>query len=140
NIDESRRLDQNFGLENMILERGDAFDRVSIAAIALRATNAIVSGLYELLPRNEPILNSLRRLAGAIEPGGCLIYTNQPLHPQVEFIARVLRNREGEPWIMRRRTTAEMDELVCVAGFRKIAMEVDQWGMFTVSIARRAEP
>jgi len=29
---------------------------------------------------------------------------------------------------------------VCVAGFRKIAMEVDQWGMFTVSIARRAEP
>ena len=60
--------------------------------------------------------------------------------PQVEFIARVLRNREGQPWIMRRRTTAEIDELVRVSGFRKMAMEVDQWGMFTVSIARRAEP
>jgi hypothetical protein len=39
---------------------------------------------------------------------------------------------------MRRRTTAEIDELVHVAGFRKMAMEIDQWGMFTVSIAQRS--
>jgi hypothetical protein len=93
-----------------------------------------------LFPRNEPVLNSLRGLAGAIEPGGYLIYTNQTWHPQVEFIAHVLRNREGEPWIMRRRTTAEIDELLCVTGFRKLAREVDQWGMCTVAIARRAAP
>jgi hypothetical protein len=49
----------------------------------------------------------------------------------------VLRNREGERWIMRRRTTAEMDELVRAAGFEKIDMEIDQWGMFTVSVARK---
>ena len=140
NVDAARALAQEFGLKNVIVERGDAFDRDSIAAIAPRATIGIVSGLYELFPRNEPVLNSLHGFAVAIEPGGYLIYTNQPWHPQVEFIARVLRNREGEPWIMRRRTTAEIDELVCVAGFRKMAMEVDQWGMFTVSIARRAEP
>jgi SAM-dependent methyltransferase len=139
NVDAARALAQEFGLKNVAAERGDAFDGESIAAIAPRATIGIVSGLYELFPRNEPVLNSLRGLAGAIEPGGYLIYTNQPWHPQVEFIARVLRNREGEPWIMRRRTTAEIDELVCVAGFRKMAMEVDQWGMFTVSIAGRAE-
>jgi hypothetical protein len=136
NVDAARALAQEFGLENVTAERGDAFDRNSIAAIAPRATIGIVSGLYELFPKNEPVLNSLYGLARAIEPGGYLIYTNQPYHPQVEFIARVLRNREGEPWVMRRRTTAEIDELVCVAGFRKMAMEVDQWGMFTVSIAR----
>jgi hypothetical protein len=76
-------------------------------------------------------------VAEALEPGGYLIYTNQPWHPQVEFIARVLRNREGKPWIMRRRTTAEMDEIVSVAGFEKEEMAVDEWGMFTVSVARR---
>jgi alpha-beta hydrolase superfamily lysophospholipase/SAM-dependent methyltransferase len=140
NVDAARRLAQEFRLENITVERGDAFKRDSIAAIAPHPTIAIVSGLYELFPKNEPVLNSLRGLAEAIEPGGYLIYTNQPWHPQMEFIARVLRNREGEPWIMRRRTTAEIDELVRVAGFRKMAMEVDQWGMFTVSIARRAEP
>src|SRR5881296_4224721 len=140
NVDAARALAQEFGLENVTVERGDAFDRDSIAAIAPRATIGIVSGLYELFPNNEPVLNSLRGLAGAIEPGGYLIYTNQPWHPQVEFIARVLLNREGQPWIMRRRTTAEIDELVRVAGFQKVAMEVDQWGMFTVSIAQRPEP
>jgi alpha-beta hydrolase superfamily lysophospholipase/SAM-dependent methyltransferase len=139
NVDAARALAQEFGLKNVTVERGDAFDRDSIAAIAPPATIGIVSGLYELFPRNETVLNSLRGLAEAIEPSGYLIYTNQPWHPQVEFIARVLRNREGEPWIMRRRTTAEIDELVCVAGFQKMAMEVDQWGMFTVSIARRAQ-
>ena len=139
NIDAARALVQEFGLEDVTVERGDAFDRDSIAAIVPRATIGIVSGLYELFPGNEPVLNSLRGLAGAIEPGGYLIYTNQPWHPQVEFIARVLRNREGQPWVMRRRTTAEIDELVCVAGFRKIAMEIDQWGMFTVSIAQRSQ-
>ncbi len=140
NIDAARALAQEFGLKNVTAERGDAFDRDSIAAIAPRATIGIVSGLYELFPLNQAVLNSLRGLAGAIEPGGYLIYTNQPWHPQVEFIARVLRNREGQPWIMRRRTTAEIDELVRVAGFQKVAMEVDQWGMFTVSIAQRPEP
>ena len=139
NVDAARALVQEFGLENVTAERGDAFDRDSIAAIAPRATIGIVSGLYELFPRNEPVLNSLRGLAEAIEPGGYLIYTNQPWHPQVEFIAHVLRNREGQPWIMRRRTTAEIDQLVYVTGFRKMAMEVDQWGMFTVSIARRSQ-
>jgi hypothetical protein len=39
---------------------------------------------------------------------------------------------------MRRRTTAEMDQLVKRAGFEKIEMEIDQWGMFSVSLARRA--
>jgi len=81
----------------------------------------------------------LRGLIEALEPGGYLIYTNQPWHPQVEFIARVLRNREGKPWIMRRRTTAEMDELVRVAGFDKTEMEIDEWGMFSVSVARRGD-
>jgi hypothetical protein len=121
----------------VIVRRGDAFDRESLARIRPRATIGIVSGLYELFASNEPVLNSLHGMADAIEPGGYLIYTNQPWHPQLEFIAHVLVNREGERWIMRRRTTAEMDDLVRVAGFEKIDMEIDQWGMFTVSVARR---
>ena len=39
---------------------------------------------------------------------------------------------------MRRRTQAEMDELVCHAGFEKIEQWTDDWGIFTVSLAARA--
>ena len=102
-----------------------------------RPTIAVVSGLYELIPDNEPVLRSLRGLADAVKPGGHLLYTNQPWHPQVEFIACVLTNREGRPWVMRRRTQAEMDDLVRTAGFDKVAQEIDPWGIFTVSVARR---
>jgi alpha-beta hydrolase superfamily lysophospholipase/SAM-dependent methyltransferase len=139
NVDAATRLAHDFGLTNVTVAFGDAFDRASLSAIEPRPTIGIVSGLFELFSSNEAVLTSLRGLADAIEPGGHLVYTNQPWHPQVEFIARVLRNREGEPWIMRRRTTAEMDELVCTAGFEKITMEVDEWGIFTVSIARRVD-
>ncbi|OAI53229.1 hypothetical protein AYO44_16145 [Planctomycetaceae bacterium SCGC AG-212-F19] len=137
NLDAAGRLRDQLGLTNVTLLHGDAFDRASLAAITPRPSIAIVSGLYELFPDNEPVLRSLRGLADAVEPGGHLIYTNQPWHPQVEFIARVLTNREGQPWIMRRRTQAEMDELVRAAGFAKVAQEIDPWGIFTVSVARR---
>lgn len=139
NLDAAARLRDELGLTQVTLAHGDAFDWAGLAAVTPRPTIAIVSGLYELFPDNEPVLRSLGGLADAVEPGGHLIYTNQPWHPQVEFIARVLTNREGQPWIMRRRTQAEMDELVRNAGFEKISQEIDPCGIFTVSTARRVE-
>jgi hypothetical protein len=97
----------------------------------------VVSGLYELFPDNEKILASLKGLAQAMPEGGVLIYTNQPWHPQIELIARGLCDWDGRPWVMRRRTQAEMDDLVRAAGFVKEQMEIDRWGIFTVSLARR---
>lgn len=137
NVSAARALADELGLSDVVVEEGDAFDRASLAAIQPRPTIAIVSGLYELFPSNTPVAESLAGLADAVQPGGHLIYTNQPWHPQLEFIARVLQNREGKPWIMRRRTTAEMDQLVARAGFEKLEMEIDRWGMFSVSVARR---
>jgi SAM-dependent methyltransferase len=137
NLDAARQLADQFKLENVTIVQGDAFDRASIAGMTPRPTIVIVSGLFELFPANEPLRRSLAGIAEALEPGGLLIYTNQPWHPEVEFIARVLINREGQPWIMRRRTQAEMDELVRAAGFEKSDMEIDSWGIFTVSAARR---
>jgi len=137
NLDAARRRAEALGVQTARMIQGDAFDRAALAATTPRPTIAVVSGLYELFPDNEPVLRSLRGLADAVEPGGHLIYTNQPWHPQVEFIARVLTNREGRPWIMRRRTQQEMDELVRTAGFEKLTQEIDPWGVFTVSTARR---
>jgi alpha-beta hydrolase superfamily lysophospholipase/SAM-dependent methyltransferase len=138
NIAEGRRLAGQMGLgASVTCVQGDAFDRASLAGITPRPTIAVVSGLYELYPDNGRVLTSLRGLAEAVEEGGYLIYTNQPWHPQVEFIARVLINREGRPWVMRRRTTAEMDDLARAAGFEKLDQEIDPWGIFTVSVARR---
>jgi alpha-beta hydrolase superfamily lysophospholipase len=139
NVQRGLALVQERKLEHTVrFETGDAFDRESLAALRPRPTLAIVSGLYELFPSNQPVRESLAGLAGAIEPGGFLVYTGQPFHPQIEMIARTLpSHRDFRPWIMRRRTQAEMDQLVEAAGFRKIDQQIDEWGIFTVSIAQR---
>jgi alpha-beta hydrolase superfamily lysophospholipase/SAM-dependent methyltransferase len=137
NLDAAKFLAEKLLLKSVTLERGDAFDELSLAAVTPKPTIGIVSGLYELFPENAPLRRSLAELARAIDPGGYLLYTCQPWHPQVEMIARTLTNREGQPWIMRRRTQAEMDELVRQAGFEKVDQAIDRWGIFTVSVARR---
>ncbi len=137
NVSAATQLAERLGVRNVTVALGDAFDRGSLASVSPRPTIGIASGLYELFPDNERVSRSLRGLADAIEEGGYLIYTNQPWHPQVEFIARVLTNHQGQPWVMRRRSQAEMDELVRAAGFEKIGQDIDRWGIFTVSVARR---
>ncbi len=137
NLDAAAALARSLGVSNVSFKLADAFDRASLAAAAPQPTIAIASGLFELFPENEVVLQSLRGLADAVVDDGYFIYTNQPWHPQVEFIARTLVNREGKPWIMRRRSQAEMDALVAAAGFEKIDQLVDRWGIFTVSLARR---
>ena len=137
NVEAARQLSAALGVDGVRVARGDAFDAAGLANTRPRPTIAIASGLYELFPDNTPVSASLEGLAQALEPGGYLVYTNQPWHPQLELIAHTLTNREGHPWIMRRRTQAEMDQLVRAAGFRKLSMEIDRWGIFTVSLAQR---
>ena len=137
NLEAGLKLARELDVSNVTFAKADAFDQRSIASISPKPTVAIVSGLYELFPDNDRVLNSLRGLSEAVQEGGYLIYTGQPWHPQLEFIARVLTNRESQPWVMRRRTQEEMDELVRSVGFEKTDMEIDQWGIFTVSVARR---
>ena len=73
-----------------------------------------------------------------MESGSYLVYTDQPWHPQLEFIARTLTShRKGESWTMRCRTQGEMDALVQAAGFEKITQLCDEEDIFSVSIARR---
>jgi alpha-beta hydrolase superfamily lysophospholipase len=139
NVAAGRTLIRAKGLEAIAqFVEGDAFDPVSLGAIQPTSTLGIVSGLYELFPDNGMVSRSLSGLAAAIPPGGYLIYTGQPWHPQLELIARVLTShRQGQAWIMRRRTQAEMDQLVAAAGFRKVDQRIDEWGIFTVSVAER---
>jgi alpha-beta hydrolase superfamily lysophospholipase/SAM-dependent methyltransferase len=140
NVRDGAALIREKGLEGVArFLKGDAFDEESVASIAPRPTIAIVSGLYELFPENAPITASLRGVARVVESGGRLIYTGQPWHPQLELIARTLTShRGGQAWVMRRRTQAELDQLVAAAGFEKLEQWTDEWGIFTVSLAARA--
>ena len=139
NVEMARRRATERGLAGRVrCVTGDAFDAAGLAAIRPRPTLVVVSGLYELFPDNGPVLASLQGLAAAVADGGYLVYTNQPWHPQQEFIARVLTShRGGGPWIMRCRSQAEMDSLAAEAGFIKTDQRMETQGIFSVALARR---
>jgi SAM-dependent methyltransferase len=79
NVELGRRLIAEKGLR-VRFEQGDAFDRSALIALQPKPTVGVVSGLFELFPDNDRVRETLAGLAGAIEPGGCLIYTGQPWH------------------------------------------------------------
>ncbi|MCG7656399.1 bifunctional alpha/beta hydrolase/class I SAM-dependent methyltransferase [Wielerella bovis] len=138
NVAAGRALIAERGLQDIAtFDEVNAYDRANYQNLSPRPTLGIVSGLHELFPDNDLILQSLYGFGDAIESGGYLIYTGQPWHPQLEMIARSLTSHKaGSPdWVMRRRSQQEMDQLVERAGFEKIQQWIDEDGIFTVSLA-----
>lgn len=139
NVVKGRAMIEERGLDNVAqFIKGDAFDYASLATLEPSPTLGIVSGLYELFPDNALIKTSLAGLAAAIPAGGMLVYTGQPWHPQLKTIAYTLTSHQnGIPWMMRVRTQKELDTLVELAGFEKCHQVIDEFGIFTVSLAVR---
>lgn len=139
NVVKGRAMIKERGLDNVAqFIKGDAFNYASLATLEPSPTLGIVSGLYELFPDNALIKTSLAGLAAAIPAGGMLVYTGQPWHPQLKTIAYTLTSHQnGIPWMMRVRTQKELDTLVELAGFEKCHQVIDEFGIFTVSLAVR---
>ncbi|QTF07579.1 bifunctional alpha/beta hydrolase/class I SAM-dependent methyltransferase [Brenneria izadpanahii] len=139
NVTKGQAMIEERGLSQLAqFKTGNAFDYDSLASIEPAPTLGIVSGLYELFPENELLRASLAGLAASIPPGGVLVYTGQPWHPQLKTIAYTLTShRNGTPWMMRVRSQQEMDSLVEQAGFEKCGQLIDEYGIFTVSMAVR---
>ncbi|KQC98152.1 bifunctional alpha/beta hydrolase/class I SAM-dependent methyltransferase [Acinetobacter soli] len=139
NVNAGNALIRSRGLNDIaVFKQGDAFDEASLVSIEPKITLAVVSGLYELFSDNDLLRQSLRGLSQAIEKEGYLIYTGQIWHPQQEFIARALTShRQGDAWVMRLRSQAEIDALVEEAGFKKIDQCIDEFGIFSVSVAQK---
>jgi len=144
NLQMASALAQSMGLGAQVkVHECDAFDAASYAGADADAHAdagfdiVIASGLYELFAENAPVLRSLQGVARQLRPGGALVYTGQPWHPQLLLIANTLRNHRGQPWQMRPRPQAELDGLVAHAGLVKDVTRIGLEGIFTVSVARR---
>lgn len=139
NVEEGRTLAKERGLENIIYEQCDAFNPSNYDRKTLAPNIVIISGVFELFSDNALIVKAIEGVASVIAEEGYLLYTGQPWHPQLEQIAHVLRGHQGSAWIMRRRSTYELDRLFGSYGFEKEGMQIDEWGIFTVSSAKKAK-
>ncbi|WP_321532365.1 alpha/beta fold hydrolase [uncultured Desulfuromonas sp.] len=136
NVSQGRKVAAELGVTNITYEQMDAFDPASYEAAGYRPNIVVISGVFELFGDNELIGNAIDGVTSIIADGGYLVYTGQPWHPQLEQIAHVLGNHQQQRWVMRRRSQYELDRLFENAGFKKRGMKIDDWGIFTVSVAR----
>jgi len=132
---------EHLGMGNRVVTyQKDAFDSSSYHnnnAVTPAFDIAIASGVFELFSDNTLLATALAGMYASLQAGGYLIYTNQPWHPEQEFISKTLNNHRGSSWVMRCRSQAEMDQLVERAGFEKVSMRIDKFGIFTVSLAKK---
>ncbi|MEY2874879.1 MAG: hypothetical protein RLZZ373_2250 [Pseudomonadota bacterium] len=140
-LDAARRLAESLALNHTVdCQCRDALSPDSYPVDESLQDIVIVSGLYELVSDNAPVLASLQGIQRQLRPGGHLVYTGQPWHPQWLRIARTLNNHLGEPWQMRLRPQAELDALVATIDCRKTYSLIGPGGLFTVSVARYEPP
>ena len=129
-------LGRTAGLANIRYELGDAFNPAPTDAALGGVPNVIVvSGLYELMLDDDLIRRSLARLRAMLVPGGVLVFTTQVRHPQLQMIANVLPNRDGEAWVMHCRTQAQVEGWAHAAGFGRVHSRYEEVGLFAVTTA-----
>jgi SAM-dependent methyltransferase len=134
---QGRRLAAALGLRRVTYTRHDALDPDGLSAIRPRPDVAVVAGLYEIVLDDGAVRASLGALAGLLPPGGLLVVTGQPRHPQLELIRNLLRHRDGSPWVMRPRPTALLESWCRAAGLVDVHTSSDSQGIFTITLARK---
>lgn len=136
-VEKGKVLAQEFGLSNFHYETGDAVDAVSLGTIEPKPNIVVVSGLYELFTDANLIKRSMAGIRQTLRRGGRLVFTTQVTHPQLELIANVLVNRNGEPWVMGCRSVEEVEKYAEEAGFRVLKSEMEPLGLFAVTVCEK---
>ncbi|MEV0119281.1 class I SAM-dependent methyltransferase family protein [Streptomyces sp. NPDC050844] len=70
--------------------------------------------------------------------GGTLAFTTQTHHPQLDFIANVLPNRNGDLWVMKCHPAEEPESWAKTAGFTTTSTRSEKLGLFTVTTCTTA--
>ena len=138
NLQKGRQTAQELMLENVTFARVDAFTGTGMPEF--KPDIIVISGFFELFGDNDLIRKCIARVVLQSADDAVLIYTGQGYHPQQEMIARTLKNRDGQAWVMRLRSQAELDEIFRAHGFEKNDMAIDQFGIFSVSRATKKLP
>jgi SAM-dependent methyltransferase len=131
NVQKAQELADKLGVKAQI-EQADAFNDADLNRVVPPPNLIVVSGLHEILPDNNLISHHFQQLYRLLEPGGTLIFTIQPYHPQLELIARTLNSHTGKPWIMRLRSEELSKQWAQAAGFRDFQVQMDSFGIFGV--------
>ncbi len=135
-LSESGRTAGRLGLTDRVsFGRGDALDADSLRAIAERPDLVIEAGLYGIIHDDALIRRHFSQLRDILNPDA-LLFNVQTYNPQIELIARVLRNQDGESCVWHLRPVERVIGWAEEAGFREPEVTFDPYGIYAVVMVR----
>jgi len=133
---ESKNIAKQMGLtENISYQVGNALDIESLKNISAKPNLVIEVGLYGIIHDDEKIKNHLKNLKEILDPDA-LLFNVQTYNEQIELIARVLVNQDGEPCLWHLRQVEQLIGWAQEAGFRDPEIIMDPYDIYAVVMMR----
>jgi len=134
NIQKGEQIIKERGYQHIRFTNYSCFEADTYRKLNYAPNITIISGIFELFGDNALATEAIKGVV-SISDNGYIVYTGQPWHPQLKTIAFVLKSHQEKDWVMRRRSQRELDGLFALQGVKKESMLIDDFGIFTVSLA-----
>ena len=134
NIQKGEQIIKERGYQHIRFTNYSCFEADTYRKLDYTPNITIISGIFELFGDNALAAEAIKGVV-SISDNGYIVYTGQPWHPQLKTIAFVLKSHQEKDWVMRRRSQRELDGLFALQGIKKESMLIDDFGIFTVSLA-----
>ena len=135
-LEESRAIAEKLNLLNKVsYEQGNALDIESLKRIYPKPNLVIEVGLYGIIHDDELLRRHFFELKDILNPGA-ILFNVQTYNPQIELIARVLKNRDGERCVWHLRPVELVIEWAEKAGFIEPQVTMDPYGIYAVVMMR----
>ena len=135
-LEESRAIAEKLNLLNKVsYEQGNALDIESLKRIYPKPNLVIEVGLYGIIHDDELLRRHFFELKDILNPGA-ILFNVQTYNPQIELIARVLKNRDGERCVWHLRPVELVIGWAEKAGFNEPQVIMDPYGIYSVVMMR----
>jgi SAM-dependent methyltransferase len=133
---ESKENAKKFGLEDIVsYEVADALDSESLKRINPRPSLVIEVGLYGIIHNDALIRSHFKDLKNILNPDAVL-FNVQTFNPQIELIARALKNQAGERCVWHLRSADLVIDWAEEAGFANPNVVMDPYRIYAVVMMR----
>lgn len=138
-LDESRKTAEEMNLGDRVrFRRGDALDAANLEEIGPGADLVVEAGLYGIIHSDDLVREHLRDLGRIIRPDA-ILFNVQTRNPQIETIARVLENQDGQRCLWHLRPAERIVGWAEEAGFANPEIVMDPYNMYAVVMMRKTQ-
>ncbi|MGI9553404.1 MAG: class I SAM-dependent methyltransferase family protein [Thermodesulfobacteriota bacterium] len=135
-LNESKEIADKLGLGSKVrFKQGDALDTENLKNINPSPDLLIEVGLYGIIHDDNLIKKHLSDVKEILNPGA-ILFNVQTQNPQIELIARSLKNQHGERCVWHLRPAEEVIRWAEEAGFRNPEITMDPYNIYAVVMMR----